>query len=110
MTMIIASLIMVLDKVRITNGALMMILGGSWRNESAGQGRQRVNTLTGGEIRAIKKSSLCSQTIMVNGYGALRHIPLGYCHIALYCMVVYYIARLFMIYYDILWSLVALIL
>ena len=84
--MIIASLIMVLDKVRITNGALMMILGGSWRNESAGQGRQRVNTLTGGKIRGIKKSSLCSQTINGERLLCTSSYSLG---ILSYCLVLY---------------------
>ena len=35
---------------------------------------------------------------MVNGYGALHHIPLGYCHIALCCMVLCGIAWYSMIF------------
>ena len=41
-----ASLIIVLDKVRITDGALMIILCGSWTIGTIGQGQQRVNTHT----------------------------------------------------------------
>ena len=44
LTMIMASLIIVLDKVRITDGALMIILCGSWTIGTIGQGQQRVNT------------------------------------------------------------------
>ena len=46
LAMIIASLIIALDKVRITNDALIIILCGSWSIGTIGQGQQRVNTHT----------------------------------------------------------------
>ena len=46
LAMIMASLIIVLDKVRITDGALIIILCGSWTIGTIGQGQQRVNAHT----------------------------------------------------------------
>ena len=58
--MIKASLIIVLDKVRISNGALMIILCGSWSIGTIGQGHQRVNT----HITQVVSSELSPEVVV----------------------------------------------